>query len=944
MAFGLRYYAELRSKFKEAFWRVEIAERDYRCSAEVMKFDHDKPLTITWENRGDEFYIPVKASEATINIHCIENFKYIGLFTSDPRRYRVSIYRNTKLYWRGFVVADLYSESFSAPPYKVSIKAVDGFKLLENIPFRRPDGSYKTGRYHLCDLVAECIALMELNMTVDVWLNLFAEGMDISDTSLKQVYIDLDRLYKVYEEATYRDVLELCLRPFAGQIFQSNGSLHVRRIISLYEKSRPQSFTVIGKTLPSGWKSNPDGQHIYTSSGVKIVTSQNREQVESIWDKDISISGESTLDIVPALKSVTVSVKNKGAGNMIPQIGFYNLSSWNDPYGFLSLTNDTTLRFLGNKDRQGYVIETKGYPLTQCSYTLTLEYSLRAQYAKYGSSYRTTGTTEHIVKFYYGLKLIGKTKTYWLQDDGQWVTSEGFIMDEVKTSTEINRKIEIEGIPESGTLKFYIKQTLIYNVTGSGRGSTSGSSSGGTTNHPSYTRSGEWEAVSFYNMSLTMDTGDDYEKSLSRTTLINQANNVEMGIDIPISDIPNIPNAESIYTLFFTDKKGAPTRMWYSKGKNDHNTLINHITQCALRLKRRPSRRITGEIFTGKMIDLNTIIEDEKYLQVGFYINSLELDALGDIYNVELVEMPGFLDTEQPAPGDDCILARSLDFTVRKVVTTEHMIVLLSTDNRIYGFDTATGNLSLFKSYTKTVNINSADNGFCIVDGTIKGSTVTLMDYRGVAMKKYVSTNDISIFATYMGGYPYIITPVWVYPYEQTPYFSHNSLTRPGHPYVPDGVPGRVGYNSLTLGKVIKSLRTSNSAVVVNTGEKAYLLDSRATEGLDAQVLPDNTEVLSVSDYYMTENDGTYLKIYRRNTFSERSLITYMSPVADHAAHTLGEVAYSRGTSASIRSFSTGITKFIKNNAGKTRVIRGLCYINGELFIVRTNAIYKFIP
>ena len=317
---------------------------------------------------------------------------------------------------------------------------------------------------------------------------------------------------------------------------------------------------------------------------------------------------------------------------------------------------------------------------------------------------------------------------------------------------------------------------------------------------------------------------------------------------------------------------------------------------------------------------------------------------MGDIYNVELVEMPGFLNTEQPSPGDDCILAKSLDFTVRKVVTTEHMIVLLSTDNKIYGFDTATGNLSLFKSYSKTVNINPADNGFCIVDGTTKGSTVTLMDYRGVAIKKYVSTAEISLFATYMGGYPYIITQIWVYPYEQTPYFSHNSLTRPGHPYVPDGVPGRVGYNSLTLGKVIKGLRTSYSAVVVNTGEKAYLLDSRATEGLDAQVLPDNTEVLSVSDYYMTENNGNYYKIYKRTTFTERTLVTYLSPTVNYAAHTLGEVAYARSTDVAIRSFSTGVTKFVKNNAGKTRVVRGLCYIHGELYVIRTNAIYKYIP
>ena len=98
---------------------MEIAERDYSGPSEDMEFAGGSRLSITWENRGDEFYVPVKASEANIKVMCRDNFHFIGLFTSDPRKFRVSIYRNTVLYWRGFVVADLYSESFTSPPCSV---------------------------------------------------------------------------------------------------------------------------------------------------------------------------------------------------------------------------------------------------------------------------------------------------------------------------------------------------------------------------------------------------------------------------------------------------------------------------------------------------------------------------------------------------------------------------------------------------------------------------------------------------------------------------------------------------------------------------------------------------------------------------------------------------------------------------------------------------------
>lgn len=126
-----------------------------------MTFDGGTPLRITWEKRGDEFYVPVKASEATIDILCRENFCYLSLFTSDPRQFRVCVYRNRQLYWRGFVTADLYCENFTAPPYRVTIKAVDGFNLLSSIPFRDLINIGIVGRKSLWELLRACIDLLE---------------------------------------------------------------------------------------------------------------------------------------------------------------------------------------------------------------------------------------------------------------------------------------------------------------------------------------------------------------------------------------------------------------------------------------------------------------------------------------------------------------------------------------------------------------------------------------------------------------------------------------------------------------------------------------------------------------------------------------------------------------------------------------------------------------
>ncbi len=42
--------------------------------AEHMDFSGCNPLKITWENRGDDFFVPVKANEASITVMCHKNF------------------------------------------------------------------------------------------------------------------------------------------------------------------------------------------------------------------------------------------------------------------------------------------------------------------------------------------------------------------------------------------------------------------------------------------------------------------------------------------------------------------------------------------------------------------------------------------------------------------------------------------------------------------------------------------------------------------------------------------------------------------------------------------------------------------------------------------------------------------------------------------------------
>ncbi len=801
----------------------------------------------------------------------------------------------------------------------MSIKAVDGFSLLKNIPFKNIDNTPIQGRKTVWELIYSCIELLELDVDIADWIDLYADGMKEDQSPLHQVYIDMDRFYAVVAEPTYRDVLELCLRPFAGQIFQSNGALHLRRAISLYNDKRPMSFYSVGKDFPSGWLVTAGGETLVTSLGKPIITEASRERIESMWEDDINVQGDSTLDIVAPLRMIEVGVKNKMLTNIFDQMDIYNLEKWNNPNEMLSLHSENMFLLSGDSGQLGKVISFQGYDVEQCAYSLKLQFTLKVGNSRYSAFGSGSPTNEMTIPVEYGFKLIGSEKTLWLTNGGQWEDQEKWIKENVQIGFEADKDIEINGFPINGKFVMFIKQTLLAERAG---------------------RDYYYERLYIKDLSMEMDTGDDYEESLSYQSISNLANNIEMGIELPIADVPNIPNDKLIYALYFTDVNNVATRMWHTKGGNDYNTLVNHIVTCGLKYRQRPARRISGEMFTGKHIDMNTVVQDDKYLKAGFYVNSIELNCLNDSYDSELVEMPDLLIKELPPEGDDCIRVKILDFQIRKAIRCVNKIILLSTSNRVYSFDVVSGYLTEIFHYktSEDVDIHPADNAFVIV----KTGLVTVVDYRGIVIKQY-EEDGYNQVATYMQGYLYIARA----------YRGHilpMALCRPEYQYNYTSFTYRGPTIATTYFSMnILSLEKSFSSIVINTKEKSYLHDTRINTDLSLTEMADFSEIKSVSDYFIcmnakdndTEAGDAEFRIYRRDTLVDKTMVKQIIGHMECCDHTLAEVAYSKNGVIDIWQSKINTVYTVKNLEAKGQTTKALFYINGELYIIKNQSIFK---
>lgn len=938
--FGLKYYAEMRSKYQGILWRAEIAQRGYTGSSEEMTFSGTSPVKVTWERRGDDFFTPVKASEASINILCKDNFHYLGLFTSDPREYRMSLYRNNHLFWRGFIVADLYTEKFAAPPYEVTVKAVDGFNILSNIDFKDILGMGTTGKKSLYSLLSTCLSVLELDMSVSQWIDLVPENIANTTSPLAYVYLDLERLFYVYEEPTYRDILELCLAPFGAQVFQSGGAIHVRRVVSLYEQYRPWYFANLVKDRRKLQRQVTDGRSLVTGQGsIRIVSTDTDRQVQTdLWEDGFYMIGENTtLDIVPAIRNINVTVENKALDNIAGQLGFTVPDMWtgNDA-GDLQFGDDGSITLVGNSDNQDAVFITSGCAVKQCNFTIKWECMLKSRYSSYtynGGAGTTSSTAQrptnaHTTTITFGVKVVASdgSATYWLDSDGGWNTYETDIEASAATGTDENFKLDIDGIPADGTWYFYIRQTLVGYTTNSGR-----------------TRYSAYDRMIIYDIRMSIDAGDLYSEGLAYKTLVNPANNADLDIELPVSDIPAIPNDLLLYSLYYVTSNGNSTRLWRTRGKDDYATLVTHMALSCLKMRQLPAKRLSGEIFTSLHIDLNSVILDEKYLNAGFYVNSLEVDGLGDSYNAELVELPRLVTPDVPDEGDDCVTVFTIDLEnhcIQKAIRCLDFILLQTDRNEIIRFDTVTRQGVLLYSSSSAFDLFEAENGFVRVED----GAAYFCDYRGVVRKQLTLPETYAGFITVRDGYFWMYTR-WARTSVSGTSYSY-VLTRPEMKTTYVRVAGTSHGEPLVYmyGNLLR-VTVSKNQIAISTDQYVYMYDSRYHTAPNVMRVKQYSKCFAVTDDYMALDDPEedMVILVKRDSLTTYSKVRNINRYCDCCAISQTKVCCV-WDSTPIYDIKDGTIALLKNYGADESLIRAVFFIYGDLYIVREQGVYKYVP
>ena len=674
--YGLKYYCDYRSKMRDRLlYRIEIEERGNANTSETyaaMMRPYADVFTLKQGGTDDPEYTAIKGCSLTLKILCVDDMEYLSLFTTDPRKYRITIYKyqnddpastSKTMLWRGFLAANSYKEEFAHPPYVVTLSATDGLSLLGAMPFRDAKGAKYTGTISAYDLLQEAIESLELDLPVCEWLNL--ESDDSTAPSLKSVYVDRARIYGMYEDPTWLNALEICVQSFGGQIFQADGVFHVRRIISLRGQVRPAAF----------------------------FKTKNRPVLHDMWHKSCDANTSNDLNLLAPYKYAEVKLASNTESNASDV--YYNPQDWS------ALNTVRQLKVLKQRvyiEGVGSRVEYKSqayHPVEKIAISIAFDVYNATNSKIYASC---------SIKFQ-----LGDSVRYWNVKNNVWD-------DDISEDTMVEKTIEGSNVTQISNyypLSGLQSQSFDFSVTSIPK---LGDEAGNLfIRFYIYGFSGYREKSFIANIDVANDLGDNSPDISGMTLAVSSLNSDKCSWDVPIRDGGYNANAEAVLPNVLADSAGAPIVSWVSR--TERGFIMDMLADDIRRLRANVDRQLGGgELRCPFAVDLNSLFRDWLFTKAIYYVNSWELIASRQVYKVQLRELIDMNHVLKPLE-----LAHIRTFTNNeRIFAALHSTLFLRTGNAPYGielFDTETRAVTELPYRSDKLNIRKGFNAVVLQVG-----------------------------------------------------------------------------------------------------------------------------------------------------------------------------------------------------------------------------------
>jgi hypothetical protein len=644
MSYAIKYTAEIKDYFNDTF-KVDILERGYSGSATEIFFMADTPLELNYPGDEMDVFRPLYGSQLIISAISETDFKYVSLHTADGRKYRVNLYKNDVLYWTGWLIPDLYTEPYTAAPYMVQITARCGLGELDSIKMPQTVASYVDGDsvvkgksfVNLYSAITHCLRSLNLGIDIKEAINIYNSERTTppvdTDTTLTDAYVDL----RNYEGFTMYEFLDSELRAFGARLYQQDGFWQIIRLSEYREALKLRTLDINGGSTQSYDDTKLTTFLIGKPQQNYILNSSPEMKINPGWKSfDINYKRDKYISIL----------KNYDFSETVVLNTVYSGTYSNTPR--ITLTPDDWIRSGRiSADRMGvcYIEENKNgnwfkYIYQDFNLEAAKNQALRVEIecAPIARSYTSPGVVGIIpngagskTEFAFGLNMTDNSDVKFAE-----YTNFGF----GKWGDTINNVIVVPDVTVVGVQeKQFSTHTVIFReipLTGRVRFAVFGAQ-----NFELAVKSIKITLIEILNP----DDPDprlilsEYQDKENEQVTVSD-NNSYIGRDVEIygADLPDIPNAGSIWKYGYKDVAGNRTRIWKNKDETTEKALIEHLKDQYRQMYILPQWVLSLPILS-RDIKFDSSIVDYQVINKKYQCVSCSIDLRAAIFNGVFAEI-----------------------------------------------------------------------------------------------------------------------------------------------------------------------------------------------------------------------------------------------------------------------------------------------------------------
>jgi hypothetical protein len=184
---AVKYRIQFNSAMYGNAYRIDIDNANY-VGAIIELNSGSSPAVLRKDSDG---VFSGTSLDITVEVPADSTWGLTDLYSQTSRDNLVKLYKNNVLSWQGYLVAEQYADPLIAPPFDITIRAVDGLGTLKNYTFDMP-GTIDN-RYSLAAIMAYCLAKLDLPIDIVYSLNIRPQSIG-SSPLLTNVYMGLDAL------------------------------------------------------------------------------------------------------------------------------------------------------------------------------------------------------------------------------------------------------------------------------------------------------------------------------------------------------------------------------------------------------------------------------------------------------------------------------------------------------------------------------------------------------------------------------------------------------------------------------------------------------------------------------------------------------------------------------------------------------------------------------